>query len=457
MTADHIVSQVNQSEDINQEAGYGETMDFIKNLTKFGFNLGLKRIRSLMARMGNPHNNLKIVHIGGTNGKGSTTAMLQAILQQAGYRAGMFISPHLHDYRERISINGRLIAPEDIVTGISEMRPILEEMVKDGLEHPTEFEVSTALALCYFAKEKPDYVLLEVGLGGAIDSTNIVTPLVSVLTSIGMDHMDYLGPTIEQITRVKAGIIKQGVPVVTSAGRPECLKIIEEYAGDKKAKLVRVGQDVYWEKIKGQTNCFTYYGLKETLPEIQLSLYGEHQFVNAATALAVCEILRDDYGARITSQALREGLKAVKWPGRLELISQNPKVLLDGAHNVDGMKSLVQALHAYAEGPFQRKRLLLCLGMLGDKEIEKAVELIVPLADEVLVTKPDSPRAGNWEYVGRQAAKYLDSCRIHFIEDPVQAVRQGLAKLEAGDMLCVTGSLYMLAPVRKYLLDIIPT
>lgn len=453
MTAEYDVNQSAGSQDGDQAPGYKETMDFIKNLTKFGFNLGLERIRSLMERMGNPHNNLKIIHIGGTNGKGSTTAMLQAILQQAGYRAGMFISPHLHDYRERISINGRLIPPEDVVSGISEMRPFLEKMVEEGLEHPTEFEVSTALALCYFAKEKPDYVLLEVGLGGAIDSTNIATPLVSVLTSIGMDHMDYLGPTIEQITRVKAGIIKQGVPVVTSAGQPESLKILEEYAGDKKAKLIRIGQDVRWEMIEGQANCFTYHGLKETLPAIELSLLGEHQFANAATALAVCEVLRDDYGAEITTQALREGLKTVRWPGRLELISQNPKVLLDGAHNVDGIRSLVKALHTYAEGLLRRKRLLLCLGMLRDKEIEEVVELIVPLADEIFVTKPDSPRAGEWEYVGRQAAKYLDPGRINFIEDPVQAACQGLKKLQPGDMLCVTGSLYMLAPVRKYLLD----
>ncbi len=433
---------------------YPETMDFIKNLTKFGINLGLGRIQSLLERMGNPHHNLRIIHVGGTNGKGSTTAMLQSILQQAGYEAGMFISPHLHDYRERISINGELISETEIIRGIEKMRPILEEMVKAGEEHPTEFEVSTALALYYFAQREPNFVILEVGLGGEIDSTNVVTPLITVLTPIGMDHMDYLGETIEEITRVKAGIIKDSVPVITSVNRAQSLKIIEEYAKKSKTTLIKVGQDVHWQTAAGHgVNTFSYYGLNTDYLNLEVALYGEHQFQNASTALAVCEILQAHYGTAIPEKAIREGLRRVHWPGRLELLTHEPKILLDGAHNADGMAALVKALNEYAEGPLRRERLILCLGMLQDKEIQKAVELIAPLADELIITKPDSPRAGNWKLLGQYAEKYLDSANIHYVEDPVQAAEDGLKRLNPGDLFCITGSLYMIAPLREYLLN----
>ncbi|RNC29952.1 MAG: Folylpolyglutamate synthase [Candidatus Dichloromethanomonas elyunquensis] len=428
-----------------------EAMDFIKNLTKFGINLGLHRIRSLLQRLGNPHQGLKIVHIGGTNGKGSTTAILQSVLKQAGYRAGMFISPHLHDYRERIRINDELISCQDITRGIAKMRPILEEMAAEGIEHPTEFEVSTALALWYFAEKQPDFVLLEVGLGGEIDSTNVVTPVISVLTSISMDHMDYLGESLPEITEVKAGIIKEGVPVITSVDNPESLQIIQHHTEKKKSALIQVGNEVRWEKDEGKQNSFHYHGLKYHYFGLRLSLYGDHQFINASAALAVCEMLAELFKINIEEKAVRQGLITVQWPGRLEMISQRPKILLDGAHNVDGMKTLVRALQEYAGGPFQRKRLLLCIGILRDKEVGKIIQLIAPLADEIIITKPDSPRAGDWKAIAGLAEKYLDSSKIHVIEDPAQAVKEGIRMMETDDLLCVTGSLYMISEVRKYL------
>ncbi|RYD01780.1 hypothetical protein N752_28400 [Desulforamulus aquiferis] len=196
---------------------YEQSIDYLKGLTKFGINLGLGRIEELLRRLGNPHRRLKIVHIGGTNGKGSTTAMVASILGAAGYKVGRFTSPHLHSYTERFVINGVAIPEIKLVELISYIKPFLEEMVSDGYEHPTEFEVSTALALVYFEREATDYVVLEVGMGGAIDSTNIVTPLVSVITNVSLDHVDYLGGTVEEIARVKAGIIKQNTPVITAA------------------------------------------------------------------------------------------------------------------------------------------------------------------------------------------------------------------------------------------------
>ena len=431
---------------------YKETLAFIKDLTKFGINFGLERIEALLDRLGNPEKKLTVIHIGGTNGKGSTAAILQAILEQAGYKAGMFISPHLHDFRERININGVMIQPEDVVTGIEEMRPHLQALLAEGVEHPTEFEVSTALALLYFARMQPDFVLLEVGLGGAIDSTNVVQPLISVITSIGMDHMDYLGNNINEIALVKAGIIKEGVPVVTSAGRAEALKIIQEYAAEKGSNVIIVGQDVRWEMAGRDGGSFNYHGLNSLYPELKLSLQGVHQYDNASTALAVTELLRDRFGYDIPETAIRQGLNSVKWPGRLELLSENPKILLDGAHNVDGMKSLAVALRQHREGLYKHRRLILCLGMLGDKEIEKAVGIIGPLADVIVVTKPGSPRAGDWEHIALLAGEYVANDNIYVIEDPILAVSKCLEMLSPEDMLCVTGSLYMLGPVRQYLL-----
>lgn len=431
---------------------YEETLAFIKDLTKFGINFGLERIQALLDRLGNPEKKLRVIHIGGTNGKGSTAAILQAVLQEAGYKAGMYISPHLHDFRERISINGEMIRPEDVVAEVDEIRPHLQALLADGVEHPTEFEVSTALALLYFAHKQPDFVLLEAGLGGAIDSTNVVLPLISVITNIGMDHMDYLGNTIKEIALVKAGIIKEGVPVVTSAEKAEALDVIQEYAARKGSDVIIVGQDVRWEMVGRDGDRFNYYGISGFYPELKLALQGEHQYVNASTALAVTELLREKFGYEIPDTAVRQGLSNVKWPGRLELMSENPKVLLDGAHNVDGMKSLADALRKYREGQYKHRRLILCLGMLGDKEIEKAVGIIGPLADVIVVTKPGSPRAGDWEYVALLAGEYVAKDNIHVIEDPILAVSKCLEMLNQEDMLCITGSLYMLGTVRQYLL-----
>lgn len=441
-----------------EEEAYEIAIDQLKKLTKFGINLGLERINTLLQRLGNPQDKLNIIHIGGTNGKGSTAAILRNILQQAGYRVGMYISPHLQDYRERITINGEWISRRDVVAGLDMIRPVLNGIVAEGREHPTEFEVSTALAFLYFSRQQPDFVLLEVGLGGKIDSTNVVIPLISALTNIGMDHMDYLGNTLEEIAKVKAGIIKDGIPVVTSADKPAALRVLEEQAKEKKAELITVGRDVRWEKANyghevSSLNCFNFQGSRYRLEGLELALLGEHQFDNASVALAVCELLEDKYSVNIPESAVREGLRTVKWPGRLELLSDNPKILLDGAHNDDGMKALANALNEYKDIIFKRERLVLCLGMLEDKEIEKAVERIAPLAAEIIVTKPDSPRAGDWKKVARLASKLLGEDRVHIVEESKLAVQQGIKMLSAKDMLCITGSLYMLAPVRKYIIE----
>lgn len=425
---------------------FSGAIEYLTNLTKFGFNFGLGRIEELLKRLENPHRELKIIHIGGTNGKGSTTAMLAAILQEAGYRVGTFTSPHLHSYTERYLINGVEIAEERMAGLIWELRPHLEAMVAEGFEHPTEFEVCTALAFLYFAREKVDFLVLEVGLGGAIDSTNVVTPLLSVITNVSMDHMDYLGNTVVEIASVKAGIIKPRVPVVTAA-TGEGLEVIEEACRENNSPLTLVGRDITWEHLSlSQTEQhFTIRGRRGTYENLQLPLLGRHQQVNAATAMAAAEILMD-LGAAISAIALRDGLAATRWPGRLEILRREPLVIIDVAHNYDGARSLRRAL----EETFPGKSMVLVIGMLGDKERTKVAAELAAVARVVVVTKPNSPRAGNWQELAVEAGRYAPE--VHVIENIEEAVHKALSLARQGEMVCVTGSFYMVAEARELFL-----
>ncbi|WP_407306834.1 bifunctional folylpolyglutamate synthase/dihydrofolate synthase [Desulfosporosinus sp. SB140] len=429
------------------EQNYQASLDYLVSLTTFGMNFGLGRIQELLKRLGNPEKNLRVVHVGGTNGKGSTTVMIARILREAGYKVGVFTSPHLHDYRERMTINGQMIPKEKVVQMIAYVRPHLEDMVAQGFEHPTEFEVSTALALLYFAKEDVDYALIEVGLGGAIDSTNVVTPLISVITNVAMDHMDYLGPDVVSIAKVKAGIIKPQSLVVTAAQDPEVIQVLRDAAKAADVPLWLVGEDVSWEsKWSGELEQeFDLVGLHSTYYKLRLHLIGFHQLRNAATAVTVCELLQSKYGVTIPREAVYAGLRNVEWPGRLELLSLKPKILLDGAHNVDGAQALAAAIPLYT-----RDRLILCLGMLADKEREKVVDMLVPLADEIIITRPNSPRAGDWRALGSLAEQHGKP--VQCIEDPKEAAIYALNRVGEKDMLCVTGSIYMLADARQALI-----
>lgn len=427
---------------------YQEALDYLKQLTKFGWNPGLFRIQKLMEMLGNPEQKLKVIHIGGTNGKGSTSAMVTSILQQAGYRVGLFTSPHLHSYTERVQINGKQIPPERIAELLTTLKPLLEEMVAAGYEHPTEFEVNTALALLYFYREQVDYCVLEVGLGGAIDSTNVVQPLVAVITNVGMDHMDYLGNTLTEIARVKAGIIKRGVRAVTAADRPEVLKVIEGVCKEKGVELVHVGRDIAYE-VKNVTpagTCFSVKGLKQDYNDLFTPLVGSHQAVNGATAVAAIESLAH-FGIEIAPEHIRKGLALTSWPARLELFQKDPAVLIDAAHNLDGARTLQEAL----QNVFTFKRLVLVIGMLADKEREKVLALLAPLADSIIVTKPNSPRVGQWQEMAQMAKKYTSN--VYLVEDIAAAVEKGLSLTGPDDLLCITGSIYMVAEARAFLLS----
>lgn len=430
------------------EKDYQDSLQYLVNLTTFGMNFGLDRIKELMKRLGNPEKDLRVVHVGGTNGKGSTTVMIARILRESGYKVGVFTSPHLHDYRERMTINGLMIPKEKVIQMIARLRPHLENMVSEGFEHPTEFEVSTAMAFLYFAEENVDYAIIEVGLGGSIDSTNVVSPLISVITNVAMDHMDYLGPDLVSIATVKSGIIKPNSLAVTASENPDVIQVLSNRAKEAGVPLYLVGKDVHWEsKWSGELEQeFDLVGLHSTYYKLRLHLIGLHQLRNAATAVTVCELLESEYGLSIPREAIYSGLREAEWPGRLEMLSLKPKVLLDGAHNVDGAEALAQAIPLYT-----RSRLVLCLGMLADKEREKVVDMLVPFADEIIITRPNSPRAGDWKALGSLAERH--GRPVTCIENPKEAVIYALSRLGDNDMLCVTGSIYMLADARQALID----
>ncbi|HEX3033379.1 MAG TPA: folylpolyglutamate synthase/dihydrofolate synthase family protein [Bacillota bacterium] len=423
---------------------FEEALEFLRNLTKFGFNFGLGRIVELLRRLGDPHKELKVFHVGGTNGKGSTATMISSILQAGGYKTGIFTSPHLHSYCERYRINGAQISRDRIAQLLTRLRPHLEKMVEEGFEHPTEFEVSTALGFMYFCEEQVDFLVLEVGLGGAIDSTNVVIPLVSVITNVAMDHMDYLGETIGEIASVKAGIIKGGRPVVTATNEPAALEVIKKVCRETRSDLVDVRQDLTWivaqSTVDGQD--FSLCTPGKTYENLHLKLVGCHQVVNAATAVAAVEKL-ERYGFTFSQDIIAAGLAGAEWPARLEMVSINPAVLLDGAHNVHGAQSLRQALTDI----YSYERLILVFGMLGDKEREKVVAQLAPLAKTVIVTKPNSPRAGDWEKIAYEVRKYVNE--VYLVENIHEAVKKGVAMAGPDDLVCVTGSLYMVAEARE--------
>ncbi|MDK2821000.1 MAG: dihydrofolate synthase / folylpolyglutamate synthase [Clostridia bacterium] len=431
---------------------YQQSLEFVNQLTKFGINLGLDRIKELMHRIGSPHEKLRFIHIGGTNGKGSVSVMVANILKEAGYRVGLFTSPHLYSYCERISINGNPISKERFAELLTWFKPILKSMEAEDFEHPTEFEVLTAVALKFFADEKVDLAVLEVGLGGAIDSTNVInSSLVSVITNVGMDHLQYLGDNITAVANIKAGIIKENGFVVTAARHPDALSVISRKCKDKEATLYCVGRDITFKEREASLNggIFDLQGLLGFYKGLKITLLGRHQLENAAVAVTVIETLKRHYSIKITEYDLRRGLEKAFWPARLEIMNKDPMVVIDGAHNIDGAISLRKNL----EEIFSYRHLILVFGMLADKEREKVVDELAPLATVAIVTKPNNPRSGQWQSVAELVRKHVSSVEV--IESISEAVKRALAIASPCDLICVTGSLYMVAEARQLLKNII--
>lgn len=382
---------------------YEEAMEFIQNTNKFGSVLGLDNIKELLRRLGNPQEKLKIVHIAGTNGKGSILAYLASVFRESGYRAGRYVSPASFTYEERFRINEENISKEDLCFYMERLKKVSEEMVGDEKDHPTMFEIETALSFLYFLDQKTDVVLLETGMGGRLDATNVVSrPICTVIGSIGYDHMQYLGTTLPEIAGEKAGILKEGCPVISYDNGEEVNAVIKTAAYKKHCPIEFVnsaGIRILSQNLNGQS--FAYRSSRGRFYEkIEIPLLGSHQIPNAATALEVLEIIKNYYC--ISEFQTEEGFRNTIWRGRLEKLSEHPLIFCDGAHNPDGAARLAEFL----ENNFTNRRITYIIGVLADKEYEKMIKITAKLADRIYTVAPDNERALSSRELASVVQKY---------------------------------------------------
>jgi len=418
---------------------YQQSLDYLYGLEKFGMIFGLTQVERILEAIGNPHREVQAIHIGGTNGKGSTAAMMASILQKEGYRVGLYTSPHLIRFTERIKVNGNEIEKEEVAALAGWMRERIEEA---GIAPPfTFFDFTTAMALYYFQQRIVDLAVLEVGLGGRLDSTNVVDPLLSIITNISRDHEAYLGKSILKIAGEKAGIIKKGRPLITAATQLQILRLFSKVCRERGSLYFRVGKEFRY--VWTEDGEFHYEGLHRKLWGLHLNLRGFHQIINATTALGAMEVL-EDLGYPVSTDAMVEGLREVDWPGRLEVVSFSPKVVLDGAHNPAGALVLKESL----KKEFQYQHLILLIGVMKDKDIESILHLLAPLADHILLTKPNNDRAAPPALLKKVLGR--NGKRAEIIEDLKEAIERGLSITGQEDLLCITGSLYTVGEARAY-------
>ena len=416
---------------------------WVDQLQFFTIKLGLDTTIALLAELGNPQDKLKIIHIAGTNGKGSVGATLLSILSAAGYRTGFYSSPHLSSVRERFRIGDRYISTTDFAQLVTRLATFLK-----GRPNPTYFEFTTILALLWFAEQQTEAVILEAGLGGRLDATNVATPLVSIITDISRDHEQYLGSTLEAIAGEKAGIIKPNVPVVCAGRAAETIPVIEARCQQQQSPLFLYGRDFSGERNnEGGLDYRPISG--PDCPHLPLALHGGHQTINTSLALAALEILGSVFP--VTPQALTEGLQQVRWPGRMELISvqqQNKKIrlLLDGAHNEAGVATLIESL---CQG-FPRHRLLLIWGNMADKNMGPVLFELMAMADAIILTRAESLRSAIPTSLYEQLSS-LAQTKAHCTQTVEQALEMIGQMAEPEDLICVAGSLYLVGRVRQLL------
>ena len=415
-----------------------EAVAFIHNRTSFGVKPGLERTRELLRLLGNPQENgLRFIHIAGTNGKGSSAAMLAAILSAAGCKTGLFTSPHLQNYTERFQINGVEMPREELAFWVTKVAAAAKRMEAAGFAPPTEFEIGTAVAFCYFAAQKVAWAVMETGLGGELDSTNVLQAELVLITSIAWDHMDYLGHTLTAIAAAKAGIIKNRAPVFCGELPPEAKAVIAEKAAKMQAPVYYLGEEISYIP-RGQADNGTFYfdfaWQGTTLTRLSLSLLGRHQIANASLAVAAALQLG------ISAETIRRGLAKAKWPGRLEIVRETPLVVLDGAHNEAGFRALLAAM----QDLWPQKKIIGLFAVLDDKEAGLLAEIFAKLG-ALVITKAPSSRAAHWLRVGTYAPTDLP---VYEIEDIRAAYHQAKALCAPEDLLLAAGSLYMIGALR---------
>lgn len=415
---------------------YDQTLSYLYDLQKYGIKFGLSSTSSLLGRIGNPQAGLKTIHIAGTNGKGSTAAMLSSILVRAGFKVGLYTSPHLVRFNERFRLNEQDIGDEEILDVFKAVRAVVDER-----EPPTFFEMTTAMALSLFAEKGVDWAILEVGMGGRLDATNVVQPQLTIINNVSFDHQEFLGSTLSRIAREKAGIIKRQVPLITAVKQPVALAVIKTRCAALNAPCYRLGRQIKVRTLGEQR--FSYSGLGWRLENLHLPLAGRHQVVNAATALGGLEVLERWGYYNLDAEQIREGLVKTRWPGRLELLGKKPAVLLDGAHNYAGIVALRQAL----QEEYTYRRLILVLGIMADKDLRGMFLRLAPLAEHIILTRPTYERAAEPESLRAVAGEFAE--RTELIRPVGEALERAMGLATSEDLVLVTGSLYFIGEVKE--------
>ncbi|MFK4925592.1 bifunctional folylpolyglutamate synthase/dihydrofolate synthase [Lactococcus garvieae] len=418
-------------------------LEWIHSRLKFNIRPGLTRIEALLKLLGNPEKELSMLHIAGTNGKGSTVAFTRGILEQLGLTVATFTSPFIETFGERMAINGHPIPDEKLIKYVEQLKPLVEEMDKDErLAGITEFEIITALAFRYFADEHVDVALIEVGLGGLLDSTNVIQPVATAITTIGMDHMDILGDTLEKIAAQKAGIIKPYTPLVTGKIADEALGVITETAQTNQAKHYQYGIDYQVEILENER--FNYKDDEIYLLNLEKSLLGLHQIDNAALAVKLTMVYAHKVGLSLSEEAIREGLRRTFWPARMEEVSQAPLTLLDGAHNVHAMQRLLENL----KNEFSGRKITILFSALVTKDITEMIKMLQTVDNSKLIlTTFDYPKALKLEDFA-----YLEKENVTLVEDWKSTYAALKENLHEDDVLLMTGSLYFMSQIRAYIL-----
>lgn len=426
---------------------YEETIQFIHSTYKFGSKLGLQNITKLTELLGNPQDSFKIIHIAGTNGKGSTSNLIHDVLMASGYKTGLFISPFLEEFTERIQINKKHIDKNSLARIAGLVKEKIDIMLEEGYNHPTEFEVVTAIGFKYFEEQKIDFLVLEVGLGGRFDATNVVNnTLVSIITSISYDHMEYLGDTLEKIAFEKAGIIKENSNVIIYPQEENIINTIKDVAKSKNVNVYETDR-ANINKIKGNLTGQWFKYLKTdvfNLPEVKMNFLGEHQLYNALTALRALEIVKKE-GYSITEESILEGFKNCRFAGRFEILRENPIIVLDGGHNINGIEYFSKAV----KENFKNNKIILFFGMLTDKNPEDVLPYILPICKEVYTLTPNNPRAMKATDLAELIKKHSDINATAL--DNYNDILPVLNKINKDEYVAFVGSLYMIGDVRTLL------
>jgi dihydrofolate synthase/folylpolyglutamate synthase len=408
------------------------------SLRRFGIKLGLETIERILSGLGDPHLTYRTIHIAGTNGKGSVAAMLSTILQAAGYRVGRYTSPHLERFNERICIDNVPISNADVTIAYERVAG-----TRNLDRQPTFFEFATAMALYEFGRRDVDWAVIETGMGGRLDATNVLVPELTIITNISLEHREYLGHTIAAIAYEKAGIIKPRIPLVTGVRQPSARQVVLDQTRRNQAPTFMLGPDFHCRKQR--SGMFTYYGIAQTFRNLKLTLAGDHQIANAALALAACEVLIRAAGVSLPPETITRALAATTWPGRLEIVRHRPDVVLDGAHNLIAARALARHLRSHYAG----RRITMVVGILDDKPSEAILKDLASACERMVVTQPKIDRANSAERLSLMAKKYLAD--VITIDDVGQAVKLALATANGNDVICIAGSLYVVGEAQTAL------